>query len=172
MSTPGHITITRSRCGPSTRVPRVMLITSFGSHVSSRVCASFAVLETVGQSLLSTHLHLDVRIQGIFGASLNFSPRSRWFACLTTILSSWFVLSESANPWCAQHGGLASDVSSGLDAGLNIQEGEYEGVCSVGAWLLSWWICWLAKLSLGTLRLVGRTPKQQREDPLLDLRTW
>ena len=30
--------------GPSTRVLWVMLITSFGSHVSSRVCASFAVL--------------------------------------------------------------------------------------------------------------------------------
>ena len=40
-----------------------MQITSFGSHVSSRVCASFAVLENVGQSLLSTLLQLDVRIQ-------------------------------------------------------------------------------------------------------------
>ena len=64
MSTPGHITITRGCNGPSTRVPRVMLTTSLGSHVSSRVCASFAVLGTVGQSLLSTLLKLDVRIQG------------------------------------------------------------------------------------------------------------
>ena len=65
MSTPGHITITRGSNGPSTWVPRVMPITSFGSHVSSRVCASFAVLGTVGQSLLSTLLKLDVRIQGL-----------------------------------------------------------------------------------------------------------
>ena len=64
MSTPGHITITRSRNGPSTRVLRVMLITSFGSHVSSRVCASFAVLGTVGQCLFSKLLQLDVRFQG------------------------------------------------------------------------------------------------------------
>ena len=64
MSTPGHITITRGSNGPSTRVPQVMLNTSFGSHVYSRVCASFAVLGTVGQSLLSTLLKLDVRIQG------------------------------------------------------------------------------------------------------------
>ena len=60
-----HITITRGSNGPSTRGPWVMLITSFGSHVSSRVCASFAVLGTVGQSLLSTLLKLDVRIQGL-----------------------------------------------------------------------------------------------------------
>ena len=63
MSTPGRITITRGRNGPSTRVPRVTLITSFGSHVSARVCASFAVLGTLGQSLLSALLKLDVRNQ-------------------------------------------------------------------------------------------------------------
>ena len=51
MSTRGRITITRGCNGPSTRVPCVMLITSFGSHVSSCVCASFAVLGTLGQSL-------------------------------------------------------------------------------------------------------------------------
>ena len=37
MGTPGHITITRGSNGPSTRAPRVMPITSFGSHVSSCV---------------------------------------------------------------------------------------------------------------------------------------
>ena len=35
--------------------------------------------------------------------------------------------------------------------------------------ILSWWICWLAKLSCGSLRPVGRTPKQQCEDLLSDL---
>ena len=34
--------------------------------------------------------------------------------------------------------------------------------------ILSWWICWLAKLSCGSLRPVERTPKQQCEDPLPD----
>ena len=35
--------------------------------------------------------------------------------------------------------------------------------------ILSWWICLLAKLSCGSLRLVGRTPKQQCEDLHPDL---
>ena len=35
--------------------------------------------------------------------------------------------------------------------------------------LYRWWLCGLAKLSLGTLRLVGRTPKHKCEDPLFDL---
>ena len=34
---------------------------------------------------------------------------------------------------------------------------------------VSWWLCWLAKLSCGSLRPVGRTPKQLCEDPLADL---
>ena len=132
MGIPDHITITKGSNGPSTRVLRVMLITSPESHVSSRVCASFAVLGIVGQSLLSTLLQLDVRIQGLllgcavislswceriqsllFGCAVvsflwcktQFSPHSRGFASLSTILSSWCVVSESANPWCAQHGG-------------------------------------------------------------------
>ena len=33
--------------------------------------------------------------------------------------------------------------------------------------ILSWWLCRLAKLSCGSLRLVRRTPKQQCEDPSL-----
>ena len=88
MSTPGHITITRGSNGPSTRVPRVMLITSFGSHVSSRVCASFAVLGTLGQSLLHTLLKLDVRIQGLLlGCSvvLILWCKSRFFSAQSSV---------------------------------------------------------------------------------------
>ena len=60
-----HITITRSGIGHSTRVHRVMLITSFGSH-GSRVSASFAVnFGTVLHSLFSTLLQFDVRIPGL-----------------------------------------------------------------------------------------------------------
>ena len=151
-----------------------MLITSFGSH-GSRVCASFAVVGTVLQSLFSTLLQLDVRIQGLLwgcalcGASLKFPPHSRWFASLSTILSSWCSVSESANPWCGEHGGETGDVSSGLDASLDIQECEYEGVLFRWRMILSWWLCWLAKSSCGSLRLVGRTPKQQCEDAFPDL---
>ena len=126
-----HITNTRSRNGPSMRVPRVMLNTSFGSHVSSRVCGSFAVNFGTGrQSLLHasavgcansgspaglcSDLPCDVQVFSF--------PSRRWFACLTTILSSWCDVSVSANPWCVQHGGSAGDVSSGRDAGRDSEE--------------------------------------------------
>ena len=114
-STPGHITITKSSNGPSTRVPWVMLITSFGSHVffarvrvvcCSGYCGTVSPLHAseIGCANSGTTVGLssgnDFVVQ-----SLKFSPRSRWFASLSTILSSWCVVSESANPWCGQHGG-------------------------------------------------------------------
>ena len=105
-----HITITRSRNGPSMRVAWVMLNTSFRSD-DSRVCGSFAVNFGTGrQSLLHasavgcansgspaglcSDLPCDVQVFSL--------PSRRWFACLTTIISSWCVVSVSANPWCVQ----------------------------------------------------------------------
>ena len=178
MSTRGRITITRGCNGPSTRVPCVMLITSFGSHVSSCVCASFAVLGTVGQSLLSTLLKLDARIQGLL------------LDCAVISLS-----------WCkSQFSSTQSLVCKPLHDSLQLVRCLRVGKSLVRAarrigrrrvkwprrrprhprmrvrrcvyrWrmILSWWICWLAKLSCGSLRLVGRTPKQQCEEPLPDV---
>ena len=119
----------RGSSGSSTPVPRVMLNTSSGP-MFLRVCARrllFWGLWTVSP------LHASevgcarvcccvVQWSSFCAASLTFPPRSRWFASLSTILSSWCVVSESANPWCAQHGGLAGDVSSGLGAGCTIRD--------------------------------------------------
>ena len=63
-----HITITRSGNGPSTRVPWVMQITLYGSHVS-RVCASLLLIWGLCYTL--------------------FSPRFCSWMYETTILSSW-----------------------------------------------------------------------------------
>ena len=94
----------RGRNGPSTRVPRVVLITSFGSHVSSRMCLLFKGL---WDSLSSHASKLDVRIQGLLlGCAVisllwcksQFPPHSRWIARLSTILSSWCVVSSRQIP--------------------------------------------------------------------------
>ena len=144
--------ITRSRNGPSTRVPRVMLNTSFGSYVSC-VCASFAAVGAVLQYLSTMLLQLDVRSQ---------YPCGLWFASLSTILSSWCVVSESARrigrrrvKWPRRRPRYPRE---------RIRRCVYRW-CMIR----SWWICWLAKLSCGALRPVGRTPKQQCEDLLPDL---
>ena len=172
-----NITITRDRNGPSTRVPRVMLITSFGSH-GSRVCASFAVLlGTVLQSLFSTLLQLDVRIQGLL------------LGCAVISLMMYKCFFSKPSLVCMPH-----HDSQLLVRRLRVGRSLVRAARRIGRrrakwhrlrpryprmrvrrcvyrWcmILSWWICWLAKLSCGSLRLVGRTSKQQCEDLLPDL---
>ena len=163
MSTPGHITITRLNNGPSTRVSRIMLIGSLGSHVSSRVCVSFAVnLGTVGQSLLSTLLQLDVRIQGLLLGCVVISllwckshfSSTQSLDCkplhdsqqLVRCLRAGKSLVRAA--WRQATCQVASTQAS-------TSKNEITKVC-VYRWrmILSWWICWLAKLSCGSLRPV------------------
>ena len=174
MSTPSHITITRGRNGPSTRVPRVMRITSFGSH-SSRMFAAFAVLGLC-YSLSSPRFcswMCEFRVycwvvQGcsFCGASLNFPPHSRWF-CKPLHDSQQLVR-------CLRVG--KSLVRAARRTGRRRVKWprrrprhprmRVRRLMFRWRMILSWWMCWLAKLSCGSLRLVGRTPTQQREDPL------
>ena len=131
MSTPDHIIVTRGSNGPSTRVPRVMLITSFGSHVS-RVCASFAVLGPVGQSLLSSLLKLDVRIQGLLlgcTVMLILWCKSHFFSTHSLVCKPLHGSQQlvrcvrvGKSPGACSTAGSAGDVSSGLDAGCDIRE--------------------------------------------------
>ena len=178
MSTPGHITVTSGTNGPSTRVPWVMLITSFGSHVSSRVCASFAVLGTLGQSLLSTLLKLDARIQGLLlgcAVVLILWCKYQFFSTQSLVCKP---LHDSQQLVRCLHVGKSVLCAARRTGRRRVKwprrRPRYPRVrvrrC-VYHWrmILSWWICWLAKLSCGSLRPVGRTPTQQCEDPLVDL---
>ena len=155
-----------------------MLITSFGSDVSSRVCASFAVLGTVGQSFLSTLLKLDVRIQGLL------------LGC-AVILNFWcgFHFSSTQSMVCKPLHDSQQLVRC-LRVGKSLVRAARRIAKRRVKWprrrprhprmrvrrcvfrwrmILSWWIGWLTKLSCGSLRLVERTPKQQCEDLLSDL---
>ena len=172
MSTSGHITITRGRNGPSTRLPRVMLNTSIGRHVSSRVCASFADLGTVGQSLLSTLMELDVQIQGLLlgCAVVILCCKSQLFSTQSLVCKPYHDSQRLVR--CLRVG--KSLVRAARRIGRRRvkwprRRQRYPRMArrSVYRWrmILSWWLCWLAKLSCGSLRPVGRTPKQQCEDP-------
>ena len=177
MGIPGHITITRCRNGPSTRVPWVVPTTSFGCH-GSRACASFAVsLRAVLQPLLSTLLQLDVRTQGFLLGC----------AVISLVMCKCFFSKPSLV--CMPH-----HNSQQLVRCLRVGNSLVRAARRIGRrrvkWprrrprlrrvrvrrcLYRWWqnlrwsLCGLAKLSLGTLRLVGRTPKQPCEDLLPDL---
>ena len=72
-----HITITRSRNGPSTRMPRVMLITATVSlfHASAFGCANSGFLAGFCSGLFH-----DVKV---------LFPSRRWFACLTANICNW-----------------------------------------------------------------------------------
>ena len=175
MSKPGHITITWGSKSPSTRVPRVMLITSFGSHVASRVCASSAVLGTVGQSLLSTLLMLDVRLQGLLlgcAVVLILWCTSQFFSTQSLVCKPLHDSQQLVR--CLRVG--KSLVRAARRIGRRRvkwprrrpQHPRMRVRKCLYRWrmILSWWICWLAKLSCGSLRPVRRKPKQQCEDPL------
>ena len=157
MSTPGHTTITRNGNCPSTRVPRVILITSFGSHVSSRVCASFAVLGIAGQSLLSTLLQLDVRMQGLLlgCAVISLLWCKSQFSSLSTILSSWYVVSESKKSMGRAARRIGRRRVEWPRRGPRLPRMRVRKCLFRWRMFLSWWICWLAKLSCGSLPRVG-----------------
>ena len=131
-----------------------------------------------GQSLLSTLLQLDVRIQGpLFGCAVIF------------------IL------WCKSHFFSMQSLvckplldSQQLVRCLRVGKSLVRAARRIGRRRVKWprrrprhprmrerrcvyrcahdfeWMCWLAKLSCGSLRPVGKTPKQQCENPLPDLR--
>ena len=138
-----------------------------------RVCARrLLFLGTVLQSLLSTLLQLDAQIQGLLlGCAVSylyfvvqvsiFSPRSRWFASLShdsQQLVRSLRVGKSLVRAARQIG--RQRVKWPRHPRMRVRR-------CVFRWrmILSWWICWLAKLSWGSLRPVGRTPRQQCEDP-------
>ena len=172
MSTPGHITINRGSNGPSTR--RVMLITFFGSHVSSHVrvvccsgdCGTVSPLHaseigcahsgtTVG---LCSDPHFVVQVSIFFHAvvGLQVSPR---FPAVGTIGKSQVRAARRIG-----RRRVKCPRRRPRYPRMRVRRCVYR-------WrmILSWWICWLAKLSCGSLRVVGKTPNQQCEDPLPDL---
>ena len=116
MSIPGHNTITSGRNAPSTRVPRVMLITSFGTH-GSRVCASFAVGAVGANSGSTVGLCSDfpfVVQVSIFFRTVVGLPASPRFSALGAL--------SPCRQIPGARGTADGAVSRGLNAGPSIQE--------------------------------------------------
>ena len=141
----------------------------------SSVCASFAALESVLRSLFSALLQLDVRIQGqLLGCavvSLFVVQVSIFLHAVVGLQASpRFSAVDALSPSRQIPGRrrMADRQATCQVASTQAAISENEST-KVFVTLASLWLCRLAKLSCGPLRLVGRTPKQQCEDPLPDL---
>ena len=133
---------------------------------------------TVGQSLFSTLLQLDVRIQGLLLGCAVISLlwcKSQFSSTQSLVCRPLHDSQQLVR--CLRVG--KSLVRAARRTGRRRVKWPRRtprhprvGVRKcLFCWrmILSWWMCWLAKLSCGSLRQLGRTLKQQCEDPLPDL---
>ena len=141
------------------------------------VCASFVVnFGTVLQSLFSTLLQSYVRIQRLL-------PGCNGLPCNVQVILLQPVVGLHASPGFSAVGSLSPcrqipGARSTVDRQATCQVAATQAATpkSESAKMFvplaaepALVVVWTRKVVLGTLRLVGRTPKQQCEDPLPDL---
>ena len=107
LTKPTHIS-THTHRFPSTHTHITIWLRAVGCWYLTRVRKEVRLRDDFFAQFLSAERHtpMGIYLAQHLAADQHHSPqRRRWIASLSTVLSSWCVVSESANPWCAQHGG-------------------------------------------------------------------